>query len=113
MTDNHPRNQQTMSGLARFFERISRLAETKALLWILIGLCVSAFLLNFTFSGKGHFSMESVPGFYGLFGAACVVVITFAAKAIGKVLQRDETYYGEFAVDSEEAGIERVERDVD
>ena len=85
------------------------LSKSNAMLWLLAIASLIVFLLNFTFSGKGHFSMESLPGFYGLFGAAYIVVITLLAKLWRSIVTRDDTYYGSKAVDSEEAEIANVE----
>jgi hypothetical protein len=46
------------------------------------------------FSEKhGHYSWESFPGFYALFGFVSCVVLVLAAKQLRRILKRDEDYY--------------------
>ena len=116
MANNHNDDPLSWSRLARFFHWLNRLGETNRLTWVLGAVCVLVFLLNFTFSNKGHYDAETIPGFYALFGFVAFSFIIFAATALRALIKRPEDYYSKKAVDREEypqAGTERIDHDVD
>lgn len=116
MANNHDDNPLEWSALARFFHWLNRLGEQNKLTWALGSVCVLVVLLNFTFSGKGHYSAEGIPGFYAVYGFVAFSFIIFAATALRAVIKRDEDYYANKSVDREEypqEGTERIDHDVD
>jgi hypothetical protein len=44
-------------------------------------------------SKHGHFSWESVPGFYAVYGFIACVSLIFLAKLLRKLVKRGEDYY--------------------
>lgn len=103
---------ETWSALARFFHWLNRLGEENKLTWVLGAVCLVTLVLNLTFSGKGHYSAENIVGFYAAFGFISFSFIIFAAIILRVLIKRDENYYGNKAVDSEEypeAGTERID----
>lgn len=41
-----------------------------------------------------HFEIESLPAFHAAYGFLACAAMIFAAKAIGTLLKRPDTYYG-------------------
>ncbi len=116
MASGHNDNPQNWTVLARFFHWLNRLGERNTLTWGLGIVCVILLLLNFTFSGRGHYSAEGIIGFYAVFGFVAFSFIIFAAKALRAIIKRDEDYYANRAIDGEEypqAGTERIDHHVD
>ena len=112
MAANGKDNPLDWTALGRFFHWLNRLGEENKLTWVLGAVCVIVVLLNFTFSGKGHFSAEGIVGFYAIYGFVAFSFIIFAAKALRSLIKRDEDYYAEKAIDREEYpqdGTERID----
>ncbi len=103
-------NPEDFPFLGRMFMWVEKPGSVKILTNSLIAFCVIAVLANFTFSKKGHFGVESVPGFYALYGFVAFTFIIFVAKALRTVIMRDESYYGEKAIDTEEYPPEELEK---
>lgn len=73
--------------------------------YLLIGLvivCAGLALADFLYHKHAYSEIEALLGFYPLFGLIACLVIAIGAKLLRAVLRRDETYYAEVAVDSEE-----------
>lgn len=109
------KRQEDISGypkLGQMFHWVDRPGNATKLVRILIGLCIVVFLLNFTYSGKGHYSAENIPGFYAAYGFIAFTFIIFAAKALRTLIKRPENYYGKKVVDAEEypdAELEKID----
>ncbi len=57
-----------------------------------VAACILAFLASVLAEVHG-FAVELIFGFYGVFGFVAIVVLITIAKAMRRVLMRDETYY--------------------
>jgi len=66
---------------------VSKIIRTLALV------CAALVAFDFFFEKHGHYSWESFPGFYALFGFVSCVVLVLAAKQLRRILKRDEDYY--------------------
>jgi len=116
MASHQNDNQNKWNALARFFHWLSRLGEQNKLTWVLGIVCIVTILLNLTYSNKGHYGAENILGFYAAYGFIAFSFIIFAATALRAIIRRDETYYADKAIDSEEypqTGTERIDHDVD
>ena len=58
-------------------------------------------LLDFVIPHHAHFQIEKVRGFYGLFGFSAFTFVVLTGWPLGRLLRRDETYYGEEAGEEE------------
>lgn len=50
-------------------------------------------IVDFFVSKHGHFSWESAPGFYAVYGFIACVSLIFLAKALRRLVKRGEDYY--------------------
>ena len=63
------------------------------IIWALVIVCVLLFLSDFVYHKHVHFEFEQWLGFYGWFGFLAYCFIILSAKALRKILKRDEDYY--------------------
>jgi uncharacterized membrane protein len=63
------------------------------IIWILIFICVSLFFADAIYYKNSHFDIETLFGFYGLYGFFVCVALVLIAKALRKILMRNEEYY--------------------
>jgi len=64
------------------------------LLWrIFLALLALTVVAEFFVPLKPHFAVEALPAFYAAYGFFTCVAMILAAKAIGLLLKRPETYY--------------------
>jgi hypothetical protein len=64
------------------------------LVGLLIAVCVGLALFNAVYAHQGHFAFETaLPVFYGVFGFLAYCSIVLSAKALRRLLKRDEDYY--------------------
>lgn len=72
------------------------------IIWILVILCLSLVISDFIYDRYGHFYIEETPGFFAGYGFVMFSVIIFGATLLRFLVSRNEDYYGDKAVDSEE-----------
>ena len=100
--------------LGRALLWVDRPGSANKLFWGLAILCGLLFLADFTYHKHGHFEVENLPGFYGIYGFVMFTGLILAAKALRVLIKRPEDFYGDKAVDSEdypEDQLERIEND--
>lgn len=68
----------------------------------LIAVCALLFLLDFTYDKHGHFEMEAIPGFFGIYGFVMFTALILVAKLLRVFIKRPEGYYGDKAIDRED-----------
>lgn len=56
-------------------------------------LCALALLADFFYTKHPHFSVEGWPAFYAVYGFVGSVTLVLTAKALRRLLMRDEDYY--------------------
>ena len=106
-TDTHP-------VLGRILGWVDRPGSANRIFWALVVLCGGLFLADFTYHKHGHFAVENVPGFYGIYGFVMFTLLILVAKTLRIFIKRPEDYYGKVAVDSEDypaAQLEKVDHD--
>lgn len=105
---------ETWPKLGRMYSWVDKPGNATRIVYGLGIFCVFLFLLDFTYDKHGHFAVEHVPGFYGIFGFIGFTGLIFAATALRKIVKRPEDYYGNKAVDREdypEAELDEVDND--
>ena len=107
---NYDKNPENYPALGRWMMWVEKPGSLKKIIRALIAVCVLCILLNFTYSGKGHYSAESIPGFYALYGFVAFTFIIFVAKFLRTIIMRPEDYYGKKAIDTEEWPEAELER---
>ena len=73
-----------------FFDRPGMV---KKVLRLLTGACVLLFLMDFVYHRHSVHPLESIWGFYAIYGFVACVVLVLIAKEMRKFLMRDEEYY--------------------
>ena len=79
---------------------------------VLGALCAVLFLLDFFVDRHPHVPGEGFPAFYAIVGFGSFALIVLGAKQLRRLIRRDETFYGDQAVDAEEypdAGLDTRE----
>ena len=78
---------------------LTRQATIKRL-WLIFGVVLAATVLaDLWIPNQPHFEVERVLGFYALYGFLSCAAMILAAKALGRLLKRPDTYYGKRADD--------------
>ena len=63
-------------------------------LWVVVALVFVALMLaDFAIHGHPHFGVDGAFGFYAWYGLLTCVAMVLFAKAIGVILNRNDTYY--------------------
>jgi hypothetical protein len=95
--------------LARLYSWVDRPGAPNRIFWGLAVFCLLLFLADFTYDKYGHFSVEKLPGFYGVFGFVMFTALIIAAKTLRIFIKRPEDYYGDKAIDAEEYPRDQLE----
>ncbi|MGB0921122.1 MAG: hypothetical protein ACPG06_03565 [Alphaproteobacteria bacterium] len=61
--------------------------------WIVGLICAGLVVGDFLYHKHGHFEIENVPVFYGLYGFVAFIFVVFVGVGLRKILMRDEDYY--------------------
>lgn len=70
-------------------------ATTIKRLWVVFGAVLAAtVLVEVWIPGDPHFDIERLLGFHALYGFLSCAAMILAAKALGLLLKRPDTYYG-------------------
>lgn len=105
--ENYPR-------LGRALMWVDKPGSANKIFWGLAIFCGLLFLADFTYNKHGHFSVEDLPGFYGVYGFVMFTALILVAKALRVFIKRPEDFYGDKAVDREaypEDQLERISND--
>lgn len=102
MSDRTPRTDETLPALGRMLTWVDRPGSGTTIFKALGVLCAALFLIDFFIVKHGHFHIEDIPGFYGVYGFVCFVCVIYGAKTLRFFARRDEDYYGRQAIDREE-----------
>lgn len=83
-------------------------------IWLMIkllgGFCALLVLANLFIHLHGHFSIEAIPGFYGVYGFIAFAFIVIATKYLRELIGREEDYYAPNVVDPEAYPQEGLEK---
>ncbi len=95
-------NLTTRESLARYLAWTSTESGVAKLVKGLSILCVLLFLADFVVHRHAKVPGESWYGYHAVVGFIAFTVIVLGAKQLRRVIKRDESYYGDQSVDSEE-----------
>ncbi|HPF28320.1 MAG TPA: hypothetical protein P5528_04525 [Steroidobacteraceae bacterium] len=71
-------------------------ARTVRWLWVLfVAVLVTTLALQLLVKVKGHFAFDQWLGFGAAFGFFACVAMVLVAKVLGRLLKRDERFYGD------------------
>lgn len=111
---DHKTDPSKLPAIGRALLWVDKPGSANKIFWALAAICVGLVLYGFTYEAHGHFDMENISGFYGLFGFVAFSIVIFGAKALRVLIKRPEDYYGDHAVDAEDyprAGLEKRDHD--
>ena len=114
MENKTPDNPDKFPPLGRALLWVDRPGNVDKIVYALAALCVVLFLADFAYHKHPHFAVESVPGFYGIYGFVMFTALILVAKTLRFFIKRPEDYYGDKAIDSEaypEDQLEKVDHD--
>ncbi|MDH5453942.1 MAG: hypothetical protein OEY05_00380 [Paracoccaceae bacterium] len=95
------RDTGNLPALGRMMLWVDRPGSANKIFWGLAVLCGVLFLLDFTYEKHGHFDVEHLPGFFGIYGFVMFTGLILAAKTLRIFIKRPEDYYGDKAIDRE------------
>lgn len=61
--------------------------------WAVVIISIGLGLADFMYHKHGHFEIENVPAFYGIFGFLAFIFVVFVGVILRKIIMRDEDYY--------------------
>lgn len=61
--------------------------------WAVIIICIGLGVADFLYHKHGHFEIENVPAFYGIYGFLAFILVVFVGVILRKIIMRDEDYY--------------------
>lgn len=88
--------------LSRWLLWVDQKRNVDRLVWGLALFCLALALSDFAYHKHSYFPIESIPGFYGLYGFFMCAALVIAAKGLRVLLKRSEDYYAPYSVDSED-----------
>ncbi len=100
--------------LGRAMLWVDQPGSANKIFWGLAVLCAFLFLADFTYDKHGHFSMEHLPGFFGVYGFISFTGLIFVARALRHFIKRREDFYADKAIDREDyppSGLEKADHD--
>ena len=104
-------SDEDVAPLARHFLWVDTSSGLNRLIIGLIVVCVFLFAMDFVWHRHTKVPGEEFYGFHAIAGFVSFTVIVLGARALRLLIRRDESYYGNSSVDSEEypeSGTERV-----
>ncbi len=67
--------------------------NVRKIVWTLVIICVALFAADGFYHKHPYFAVETVFGFYAIYGFVMCVGLVLLAKLMRKLLMRDEDYY--------------------
>lgn len=96
--------------LGRLLLWVDRPGSATTVFRALAALCVVMFLADFTYEKHGHFEIENLPGFFGIYGFVMFTGLIIAAKTLRIFIKRPEDFYKDKAVDTEDYPADQLEK---
>ena len=107
MSDRTP-NDENLPALGRMMTWVDRPGSGTKLFRGLAVMCAALVVIDFFIDKHGHFHVEDIPGFYGLYGFLAFVCVIYGAKTLRFFVMRDEDYYGDQAIDREKYPLDQT-----
>lgn len=111
---DHKETPDSYPALGRMLLWVDKPGSATKIFWALAVVCGLLFLVDFTYEKHGHFDVENLPGFFGIYGFVMFTGLILAAKGLRTLIKRDEDFYGDKAIDREEypeTGLGKVDHD--
>ena len=110
MDPNKTEDKSTLPLLGQFLSWFTKTENSNKICLALVSLCLALFLADFTYDKHGHFNIEEIPGFYGVYGFFMFTTLILVAKALRTIIKRPENYYGDKAIDGEDYPNDQLEQ---
>ena len=107
---NKPNGTDEFSALGKTLCWFTKTENANKIFLVLAVFCLALFLADFTYDKHGHFHIEEVPGFYGIYGFFMFTALILVAKVLRLLIKRPENYYGCKAIDGEEYPTDQLEK---
>ncbi|MEG9861325.1 MAG: hypothetical protein V6Z81_02290 [Parvularculales bacterium] len=106
MTHNTPapssKDTSSLPWLSRKLLWIDHKKTPDRILYGLFVIAIGFVIAGYVASLHGHYAIESVIGFYGLFGFIMCILLVLVSKFLRRILKRPEDYYHPYTTDTEE-----------
>ena len=109
MADQTPKDEN-LPTLGKLLTWVDRPGSANKIFWALAVLCLVLLVSDFTYEKHEYVHQADMPGFYGIFGFVAFSCVIFGAKLLRTIIKRDENFYGDKSVDTEEYPIEGTDR---
>ena len=109
MDKNHSEDSSGYTPLAKLFVWFATPTNANKIFAALAALCLLLFMSDFTYKKYGHFPIEKIPGFYGVYGFIMFTALILVAKTLRLLIKRDEAYYGMKSVDNEDYPTDQLD----
>ena len=106
-----PENKSKLSFLGLALSWFTRPQNANKLFIGLTLLCLILFFADFTYHKHGHFHIEEIPGFYGVYWFVMFTALILVAKILRMIIKRPENYYGDKSIDQEDYPANQLEQD--
>ena len=107
---NKPNGTDEFSALGKTLCWFMKTENANKIFLVLAVFCLALFLADFTYDKHGHFHIEEVPGFYGIYGFFMFTALILVAKVLRLLIKRPENYYGSTAIDNEDYPTDQLEQ---
>jgi hypothetical protein len=68
-------------------------ANIGKIVYALVAVCIALFFADGFYEKHGHYEIETLFGFYGVYGFIVCVALVLVAKSLRAVLMRSEDFY--------------------
>ncbi|MEO0327100.1 MAG: hypothetical protein AAF217_00740 [Pseudomonadota bacterium] len=101
---------ETLPWLGRKLLFLDNMKNVDRIVYGLYAFCAVLLLTDLFYYKKTYFTIEDLPGFYGIYGFVMCAALVICARGMRIFLMRDENYYAPKDVESEpypEDGLDR------
>jgi hypothetical protein len=108
--DQSKETAEDVAPLARYFLWVDSPKSVHKLIVGLSALCAFLFFMDFVWDRHTKVPGEGLYGFHAIAGFVSFTLVVLGARALRVFIRRDESFYGEHGVDSEEYPVEGTQR---
>jgi hypothetical protein len=102
-------NPDTYPALGRALLWVDKPGSANKIFWALAVVSLASFLADFTYKKYGFFAVESVPGFFAVFGFVAFTALILLVKLLRLLVKRPEDYYADKAIDTEDYPADQLD----
>ncbi len=107
---DHETDISKLNPLARFYHLSARKGAPTVLLGVLTLTCALVLALDVIYVKHEKVELANAFGFYAYYGFACFTFINFAVLLLREIIRRDESYYGDQDINTEQTPEHMLER---